>query len=185
MKPGLDWTPRAESRPPEFKSTPLARGGATTWDVDSGQTPKEAPRDHDRVPAHLDALNLVARAECLRVQPRRSSDLHALENLDLVAEPDVSVAGEMDRERAGGGTGGRVFGNSQRGGEHACLPLAPRAGETVHANRRQRRDCGQIGLKSGDLLPAGKVHEHVAGTVLVQLDRVSELATPSADSSSD
>ena len=60
-----------------------------------------AARDRHGRAADLDALNVVRRAFDPREQRRRAADLHALGDLDLVAERDPAVAGEMKRERPG------------------------------------------------------------------------------------
>ena len=62
--------------------------------------------------ADLDLLDLFGRALDTGEQRGRTPDLGALRDLDLVAEPDASMARQVHGERAGRRTGGEVLGNA-------------------------------------------------------------------------
>ena len=68
-----------------------------------------------------------------RVQRRRPPELDALVDLDLVAEADPSVPGEMERERPGGRAGRRILGDAVGRDEDARLPALAVAREAVGA----------------------------------------------------
>ena len=64
------------------------------------RNPELAARDDHRRAADPHALDPVGRALDVGVEPRRPPELDALHDLDLLAEPDPAVAGEVDGERA-------------------------------------------------------------------------------------
>ena len=66
-----------------------------------------------------------------RVERRRPPDLDALVDLDLVAELDPAVPGEVERERPRGRAGRRILGNAVRGDEDARLPALAVAREAA------------------------------------------------------
>ena len=76
-----------------------------------------------------------------RVERRRAPDLDALRDLDLLAERDAAVAGEMHGERPRRRAGRGVLGHAVGRREHARLPAGAVAREAVHAvpSRRGER----------------------------------------------
>ena len=77
----------------------------------------ELPSRHDDGAAgHLDTLDRVGRTPGRREERRRPPDLGALGDLDLLAGADEPVAQEMDGERTGRRSGGRIFRRHRRPG---------------------------------------------------------------------
>src|SRR6266849_6426868 len=97
-----------------------------------------AARDDDGRAADLDALDRLGGAVDACVERGRPANLGALRDLDLVAESDAAVPGEVKRERARGRAGRRVFGDPERRAEHPRLPtraLVRKAVDSVRAER--------------------------------------------------
>ena len=111
-RPGM-WT---DTRP--RKPCPGARHSGVTLEAEL------AAGDDDRGAADLDPLDLLGGAVDPGVERARAADLDALGDLDLLAEGDAAVPGEVDGERAGGRARGRILGHAVRRGEHARLPAA-------------------------------------------------------------
>src|SRR5207237_7869558 len=91
----------------------------------AGSKPKLAARDDDGGAADLDLLRRARDGE----QGRRSTDLRALVDLDLVAEADPAVPGEMERERPGGRARRRILADPVGRDEDARLPAVAVAGK--------------------------------------------------------
>jgi hypothetical protein len=80
------------------------------------------------------------------------------------------VAGEVQCERAGGGTCGRVLGDAARRREHARLPSGAFAGEAVEA-LRQLAEPREVGPQPRDLVLGSERDVDVLDAVVVDLDR--------------
>ncbi len=99
------------------------------------------------------AVDAVALAVGLRVERRRTVQLGALRDLDLLAERDAAVACEMDRERAGRRARRCILGDAVTGREHPRLPARPvdvREAVDAVAGRPLERD--QVGPQRRDLV---------------------------------
>src|SRR5208283_726648 len=120
-------------------AAPLSRRGSAIAEREL------AARDDHGGAADLDQLDLLTRALDPRTQLRGTPDLGALGDLDLLAELDRAVASQVQRERPGGGTGRRVLGDSDRGCEHARLPVGAGAGEAAHVVAAERGQGSVVG----------------------------------------
>jgi len=104
--------------------------------------------DRDGRAADLDALDLLGRAVHPRIELRRTADLDALRDLDLVSEVDSPVARQMERERPGRRPRCRILGHAAGRSEHPVLPPAALTGEAVEADRgRLQSQTAQIRLQ--------------------------------------
>src|SRR5205823_3583919 len=95
--------------------------------------------------ADLDALDRVRASVDAREKCRRPSDLGALRDLDLVAEGDPPVTGEMEGERSRGRAGGRILRNPTARREHSRLPASAGAREAVDPQIRRQLEPSQVG----------------------------------------
>src|SRR3954470_9688093 len=125
--------------------------------------------------ADFDALDRIGRAVDARVERRGPADLLALRDLDLVAERDAAVPGEMERERPRGGAGGGVLCDAEHRAEHPRRPGEAVAGEAVDAVGAERGELLLVGLQRRYLLDGAERDEHVAQAVVVHLDREQRL----------
>ena len=108
-------------------------------------------------PPTVDALERVAVAVGLREERRGPVDLGALRDLDLLAEGDPAVAGEVHRERAGRRAGRRRPRRRRASGrEHARLPAGAVAGEAIHAVRASRARAPPKSGESAATAPASR-----------------------------
>jgi hypothetical protein len=104
------------------------------------------------------------------VENGRSLDLDALNDLDLLAEGDLPVAGEMDRERARRRPRSGILSDSGCRIKHARLPVAAAASEAVRSDV-QLLQGGEVGCERGDRCFVFEGDIDVRRTVSVQLDR--------------
>ena len=114
----------ARASRPRDASCPLH---ARPDDDDARHKPELAARDDDRRAADLDSPPASGR-------PRRASTAARSPrpgDLDLVAEPDPSVPGEVERERPRGRAGRRILGDPVRRDEDARLPALAVAREAA------------------------------------------------------
>src|SRR5207237_2734840 len=125
--------------------------------------------DRDRAAADLDPLDLVAGAVRTSVERRRTPDLGALRDLDLVAPGDPAVTRQMHRQRARSRTGGRVLRNPAEA-EHPRLPAGARPGEAVRPESGRKTQAIQVRAQPSDLLFGAQGHVDVLRTVVVELD---------------
>jgi phage tail protein X len=77
--------------------------------------PELTSRDDHGRSTYLDSLDALGAAVHARIEGRRSADLDALGDLDLLAEWNPAVPREMERERAGRRAGRRVLATSPAG----------------------------------------------------------------------
>src|SRR4029079_2873266 len=91
------------------------------------------PRAEDGGAADLDPLELLGRAVRPREERRGPADFDALRDLDLLAEADAPVSGEVNGARPGRRARGRILGDAPARREHAGAPLRSLACEAVDA----------------------------------------------------
>src|SRR5487761_891090 len=104
---------------------------------------KEFPaRDDDRRSADLHPGDLAAVRLHPGQQDGRAADLLALADLDLLAEGDLAVPGQVHGQRAGRRPGGRVLGDAEGRHEAPRLPPRPRAGEAADPDAGQAAERG-------------------------------------------
>ena len=132
--------------------------------------PEPALGDDQGRAADLDGADPVALAGDRRIQHRRPADLRALADLDLLAEPDPAVTGQVDGQRARGRAGGRVLRYADGRVEHPRLPRAAAAREAVRAHL-QFGQGGQVRPERGDGFLAGQLDVDVRRAVAVELYR--------------
>src|SRR6185437_6653340 len=111
-----------------------------------------AARDEDGRAPDLDAIDTLAFALDGRIERRRPLDLGALADLDLLAEGDAPVPGEVDRERPGGRSRRGVLVHAVVRREHPRLPAVAvdvrEAVDAVRSGRGQRADVRGQSLDS-------------------------------------
>src|SRR5439155_14442035 len=129
-----------------------------------------ACNDDGRAP-DLDPLDRLAAAVDARVELGRPGDLGALGDLDLVPERDAAVAREMERERARGGTGGRVLCDTEPRPEHARLPASTVAREAVDTVRAEGLEALEVRPERDDLVHRAQRDVDLRNAVVVELDR--------------
>src|SRR5262249_19162375 len=135
--------------------------------------PELAPRDDHGAAADLDSLELAGRAVGPGVQRGRAADLNALRDLDLLAEADSAVTGEVDGQRPRGRAGGRVLHDSGARSEHSRLPTAAGPREAVHADEAARnvQQRVEVRAKGSHLVLGPEPDVDEPRSVLVDLDR--------------
>jgi uncharacterized protein (TIRG00374 family) len=149
---------------PDQRDRPESPGGL-------GRCDPEMALGHDQGrAADLYRIDPVALAGDRRVQHRRPADLRALADLDLLAEPDPAVPGQVDGQRARGRAGGRILGYADRRVEHPGLPRAAAAREAVRAHLQVGKG-GEVRPDRGDRVLAGQLDVNERRAVTVQLDR--------------
>ena len=84
-----------------------------------------AARDDHRRAADLDALDLIRRAVDAGEERRGPPDLRSLRDLDLVAELDAPVPGEVQRQRPGGRARRRILGTPPAGANILVFQFVP------------------------------------------------------------
>src|SRR5215469_45455 len=94
--------------------------------------------DDDRRAAHLHGGDLAAGGLRPGQQQRGAADLLPLADLDLLAERDLVVPGEVHGQWPGRRTRRRVLGHAEGGREVAGLPPRTRARETADPDAGQR-----------------------------------------------
>src|SRR5262245_22574389 len=130
-----------------------------------------ASPDHHGRARHLHRVEARSRAADPGEEHARTADLDALRDLDLLAERNEPVSGEMVRERTGGRSGGGVLAHPETGPEHPRLPASARAGEAVDADHAELSERRQVGAQPCDLVLALERCEDVADPVVIDLDR--------------
>ena len=88
------------------------------------------------------------------VQRRRAPDLRALRDLDLLAEGDAAVAGEMERERPRRRAGRGILVDAGAGDEHARLPPLSVSREAVGPFAQQFRERAHVRTQPNHVLAA-------------------------------
>src|SRR5205085_3227383 len=96
-----------------------------------------------------------------RVQERRSTDLRALADLDLLAEADAPVAAEMDGQRSRSRARRWILGHAAAGGKHARLPAPTGSGEAAGGGRPELGEGAHVRRERRHLLLALELHEDV------------------------
>ncbi len=131
--------------------------------------PELAAGNRDGTTADLDPFDAPARSLDQREQGARPTDLRPLRDLDLLAELDPTVAGEVAGERTRSRPGRRILGNAvasftERMALILFTPMADRT-HTIAVNP----DIGvpDISFAEADLLP------HIGDTLVERLDLVT------------
>src|SRR5580700_3477134 len=133
---------------------------------------KEFPAgDDDRRAAYVHGGDLAARGLHPDQQHGRAADLLALADLDLLAEGDLVVPGQVHAQRTGRRTRRRILGHAEGGREGAELPPRAQARETADPDAGQRAQRSDVGAQAADRLLAVQRHVDVPRTVAVRLDR--------------
>src|SRR5205085_12548921 len=115
--------------------------------------PELAARDNDCGAADLDLRRRRVTALDAGIELRRTPNLLALANLDLLAPLQPSMPNEMQRERSRRGARRGVFRDAAVRREHARLPLRSGAGEAVDADRVwQLREPSHVRPQCSNLL---------------------------------